>query len=162
MRERVTVRVLLFNPAGHVLLMKGRFPHRLAGPGAWFTVGGGANPGEAVEACAVREVAEETGFTDVRLGPVVWTRQAVGYVSGDERVMFLETYIVAHCAGGEPSRGGWEVHEHDLVDDIRWWSLEEIASTTEMIFPERFAALLPDIVRGDYPDPPLDITVVKT
>ena len=161
MRERPTARVLLFDQVGQILLMKGRLPSRSQGSSSWFTVGGGMEPGETVEAAARREVAEETGFADLQLGPVVWHREAMGDLASGERVLFVERYIVAHCAGGEPSRAGWESHEKDLIDDLRWWSLAEIADTTERIYPQRFAVLLPGIAKGIYPVKPLDITVQR-
>jgi 8-oxo-dGTP pyrophosphatase MutT (NUDIX family) len=160
MRERITVRVLLFDPDGRILLMKGRLPSQPDGPGAWFTVGGGAEPGESLEACARRELAEETGFAEIELGPAVWRRQGAGALVDGERALFRETYFVARCAGGELSREGWMDHEHDLIDDIRWWTLEELIACEEAIYPERLAELLPDIAAGSYPAEPLEITVV--
>jgi 8-oxo-dGTP pyrophosphatase MutT (NUDIX family) len=159
MRERITVRVLLFDPEGQILLMKGRMPHARDGAGAWFTVGGGAEPGETLEACARREIAEETGFCAVELGPAVWRREGAGSLASGEAVLFKETYIVARCAGGEPVRDGWEAHEHDLVDDLRWWSLADLAACGDVIYPEQLLDLLPDVAAGLYPDELLDITI---
>lgn len=159
MRERITVRVLLFDPNGRVLLMKGRLPSRPDGPGAWFTVGGGADPGESLEACARREIAEETGFVEIELGPAVWRREASGALVDGEPALFRETYFVARCAGGDPEREGWMDHERDLIDDICWWTLEEILASREPIYPERLRELLPGIAAGRYPAEPLEITV---
>lgn len=159
MRERITVRVLLFDPAGRILLMKGRLASGRDRPGAWFTVGGGAEPGETLEACALREIAEETGFSAVELGPPVWRREGLGALHDGESVIFRETYFVAHCAGDEPVRDGWADHEHDLVDDIRWWTLEDLAACDEPIYPERMLELLPDAAAGRYPPEPIEITV---
>ena len=161
MRERITVRVLLFDPQDRLLLMKGRFPDRPDHPGGWFTVGGGAELGETLVDCARREVAEESGFTDIELGPAVWLRQGTGGLASGEVVIFKETYVVARCAGGEPSRAGWEDHEHDLVDDMRWWGLDELAACEDLVFPERFVELAAEIIAGRYPDPPLDITLQR-
>lgn len=161
MRERLTARVLLFDGAGRILLMKGRLPNRPAHTAAWFTVGGGVEAGETLAQAALREVAEETGFTDVALGPVVWLREGAGVLASGEQVLFKESYVVARCLGGEPSRAGWEAHENDLVDDIRWWSLEEIAVTSEPIYPERFCELIVQVAAGRYPEAPLEITALK-
>lgn len=161
LRHRPTARVLLFDDEGRILLMKGRLPNRPAGSGAWFTVGGGMEPGESLEAAALREIAEETGFTEVELGPVVWLREGAGVLPGGERVLFRETYVVARCPGGEVSRARWEAHEVDLVDDLRWWTLEELVLTEERIYPERFLELLPDVAAGRYPGEPLVITVPR-
>ena len=161
MRERLTARVLLFDGQGRVLLMTGRLPGRPAHTAAWFTVGGGFEPGETLAQAALREIAEETGFTEVELGPEVWRREGLGVLASGEAVLFKESYVVARCLGGEPSRLGWEAHENDLVDDIRWWSLAEIAATSERIYPERFCELVGRVAAGEYPEPPLEITVAR-
>lgn len=162
MRERLTARVLLFDGQGRILLLKGRLPNRPAHTSSWFTVGGGVEPGESLAQAALREIAEETGFiSDVELGPVVWTREAVSELSTGETVLFKEHYLVARCHGGDPSRAGWEQHENDLIDDIRWWSLEEIAATADRIFPERFCELIGDIAAGAHPPAPLEISVAR-
>lgn len=162
LRERLTARVLLFDTEGRILLMLGRLPGRPPESASWFTVGGGFDPGETLEQAARREIAEETGFTEVELGPVVWLREGVGILTDGERVIFKEHYVVARCAGGEPSREGWADYETELIDDIRWWTLEEVATAQVRIYPERFIELLPPIAAGDYPPEPLVITVVKS
>lgn len=160
MRERPTARVLLFDELGRILLLKGRLPNRPAHTASWFTVGGGIEPGETLVQAALREIAEETGFVDgVELGPIVWTRQSVSDLVTGETVLFKESYIIARCRGGEPARDGWEPYEHDLIDDIRWWSLEEIASTSDRIWPERFRELIGAVAEGDHPTEPMEISV---
>jgi len=157
MRERLTARVLLLDPEGRILLMKGRLPSRADGPGGWFTVGGGANPGETLLAAARREVLEETGFAQVDFGPVVWLHEAVHLLEG-EAVLFKESYVVAFCAGEEPSRDGWDDAERRLMDDIRWWRAEDLAATLEPVYPQGLAAMLPDIIARRYPARPSVIT----
>lgn len=157
MRERLTARILLFDADGRLLLMKGRLPTAPNAPGAWFTVGGGAEPGESVHEAAAREIVEETGFTDVALGPVVWRRSTPQRLAGGELVLFEEHYFVARCAGGEPCRDAWEAHEVDLVDDIRWWTAEELAACREDVYPVDLRDLLPDVLAGRYPPEPLVI-----
>jgi 8-oxo-dGTP pyrophosphatase MutT (NUDIX family) len=161
LRERLTARVLLFDPADRLLLMRGRLPGRPPETAAWFTVGGGVDPGETLVEAALREIAEETGFTGVELGPVVWLREGIGALNTGEKVLFKESYLVARCAGGEPCRDGWADYETDLIDDIRWWTFQEMASATTRIYPERLVELLPSVVAGDYPVEPLVITVPR-
>jgi ADP-ribose pyrophosphatase YjhB (NUDIX family) len=160
-RERPTARVLLFDPDHRVLLMRGRMPHQPEGFGAWFTVGGGIEPGESLAEAARREVAEETGFTEVEIGPVVWFREGTGRLASGERVLFKESYIVARCAGGEPHRGGWEAHEHRLMDDMRWWTRDALAASAEPIYPEGLADLLVDLIAGRFPHTPLVLAAYR-
>ena len=157
LRDRPTVRVLLFDPDGRILLMKGRIPGAPQGRAAWFTVGGGAEPGETVLQAAVREVREETGFEAVEFGPVVWRRDGPLKLSTGELVMFREHYIVGRCAGGEPSRDGWEALERELVDDLRWWSLGDLEACRERVYPSALVGGLPDLIAGRYPLEPLTI-----
>ena len=156
MRVRLTARVLLFDPDDRLLLMKGRLPSAPDGPGAWFTVGGGAAPEETILQAAAREIAEETGFADFELGPVVWRREGALDLAA-ETVWMDEHYVLARCAGGDPVRTGWQADEHDLIDDIRWWSHAELLATSERVFPPGLAELLHDIVAGRPPTEPLSI-----
>lgn len=152
MRERPTARVLLFDPKGRILLMKGRLPSDPRGPGGWFTLGGGAEPGESPRAAAAREVAEETGFADVAIGSLIFRREAVYRDRRLRPVLFKESYFLARCAGGEISRAGWQALEHELVDDIRWWPLDDLAKCAEAVFPEGLVGLARRALAGEAPD----------
>jgi len=153
--ERPTARVLLLDRDDRILLLKGRLPGAPAGPGSWFTVGGGLEPGETFVQAAAREIREETGITDAVLGPVVWVREGVLHIP--EPRLFRESYILARCEGGEPSRDGWDALERELIDDVRWWTLVELALTTDAVFPPGLARLLPDIIAGRLPAEPIRI-----
>ena len=154
-RERPTARVVLLDPADRVLLMRGRLPGSAPGGGAWFTIGGGVEPGETPREAAAREIVEETGFREFVLGPLVWLR--TGVLRIPDPALFLESYFIARCAGGEPTRAGWDVLEQTLIDDMRWWSHAEIAESHERIFPPGLSTLLPPLLAGALPPEPLQI-----
>lgn len=158
LRERPTARVLLLDEADRILLMKGRLPSRPDGPGNWFTVGGGVEPGETVLEAAAREILEETGIEAFELGPVVWVREGVMKLGGGEDVLMKESYVVARCASAEPVRHGWQADELDLIDDIRWWTRGELAATGDRVWPPGLADLLGDILEGRFPDRPIVIS----
>ncbi|HEV7157887.1 MAG TPA: NUDIX domain-containing protein [Caulobacteraceae bacterium] len=142
MRERPTARVLLLDEKDRILLMKGRLPSDPRAPGAWFTIGGGIEPGEDLYLAAAREVVEETGFTDVELGEIAWRGEVVLRDRKQRPVLFKDTFILARCAGGEPCRDGWQDPEHEFIDDMRWWTLEELAQTPDPVWPADLAARL--------------------
>ncbi len=146
LRERLTARVLLLDPRDRILLMKGRLPSDPAAPGAWFTVGGGVEPGESLLQAAAREIIEETGLLDAVLDKVVWRGEQILRDRKQRPVRFIEHFILARCGGGEPSRAGWQALEREFVDDIRWWRLADLAASAEPVFPrdlvERLTALL--------------------
>jgi len=154
MRERHTARVLLLDPEDRILLMRGRLPYDPAAPAVWFTVGGGAEPGETVLETAAREIIEETGLTDARLGPVVWYAEALLYDRKRRPIHFKERFVVARTAGGSLSQSGWQPLEREFVEELRWWTLGELTLTDEAVYPEGLAELLPDVLAGRYaPDP---------
>lgn len=151
MRRRVTARVLLLDPQDRILLLRGRFEG--AKEPFWFTVGGGVEAGESIAEAAVREVLEETGFSDVLFGPVIWRRESViPAMDTKEPLLFEENYVVGRTAGGEPSRAGWNDLERRLVDDIRWWSVEALELAQEAIWPRGLAGILPRILAGETPE----------
>lgn len=152
---RPTARVVLLDRDDRILLMKGRLPSAPDGEGAWFTVGGGVEPGETTAEAALREIQEETGILDAELGPVLWRRE--GVMRLPEPTMLQEWYFLARCDGAEPDRAGWLAHEHDLIDDIRWWRLQELLTTTDRVFPPGLAQLLGEVIAGRLPAAPLVI-----
>lgn len=149
---RPTARVVLLDPEDRILLMKGRLPSAKDRPGAWFTVGGGVEPGETVVEAAVREIREETGIAEFELGPVLWVRE--GVMRMPEPTLFKESYLLARCEGGEPSREGWNALERELIDDIRWWRHQELLTTPDRVFPPGLADLLEDVFAGRLPAAP--------
>ena len=152
---RPTVRVLLLDRSDRILLLKGRLPSRPQGIGAWFTVGGGLEAGESYRQAAAREIVEETGIAEFELGPVVWVREGVLRIP--EPAHFQEQYIVARCEGDEPNRHGWTALERELIDDIRWWTLDELLTTKDRVFPPGLARILPPVLAGEVPVEPQNI-----
>jgi mutator protein MutT len=97
---------------GRVVLVKRRF-EPLAGQ--WSIPGGAVETGETLEACLIREMAEETGFV-VEVGPVV---EVLDRITHDEvgRVLYHFVLIDYLCwpVGGE-LRAGSDVAEAVLAE----------------------------------------------
>lgn len=152
---RPTARVLLLDREDRILLLNGRLPGRPRGAGNWFTVGGGVEAGETYREAAAREILEETGIGDFELGPVVWLREGMLHIP--HLVRMTEQYIVARCDGGDPRRDGWTALERELIDDVRWWTAQELMTTADKVYPPGLARLLPPILAGEFPPEPLSI-----
>ena len=55
-----------------------------------------------------------------------------------------EEFFALRVARFEPTASGWNEIERRSMLGHRWWTLDELALTTEVVYPERFA----EIVRG--------------
>jgi hypothetical protein len=68
-------------------------------------------------------------------------------------VLFKDTFILARCAGGDVTRAGWQALEREFVDDIRWWTLADLAACGEPVWPadlvDRLAGILAPSRTGD-------------
>ena len=150
---RVSARVVLLDPDGRVLLFRGFDP---ADPAStwWFTVGGAVEAGEDLRTAAIRETSEETGLAiapDELHGPV-W-RRLVRF-SFDGRLFDAEEWFFTATTGPDASVdiSGFTELEARTVLEHRWWSVEELTTTTDVFYPARLPELLAGL--GRNPDGP--------
>lgn len=155
--ERRSARVLLLDARDRLLLFCGVDPH-VPDVRFWFTPGGGVEPGESLADAALRELAEETGCTDVELGPAVWTRAACFDFEG-ERVEQRETYFVVRAPASEVDTTGFTDLEQRAVLWHRWWTLDELHATAETVYPSELARHLGDLLRDGPPARPVTVGV---
>ena len=134
-------RVLPIDPRGRVLLLFGFDP---ADPGHpfWFTVGGGAEPGESFAEAAARELREEVGIqADVsELGDPVWRRIA-DYGFAGMRFQQAEEYFLLRIDSCAVSLDGMDHLERQTVTAYRWWSPAELESLAEPVKPAELPGL---------------------
>ena len=159
MIERTSVKIILLNDQNKLLLMcantrinedyQGRF---------WFPIGGGINDGENIYEAAYREVFEETGIKndEITLGPIVWKGEFIGCFF-EQKVHHKETFIVGRTKKNEVFLNNLDDFEKKVVLEIKWFSLDEIKNSTEIIFPVLLPKYLPDILLEKYPQNPLEI-----
>ena len=132
MKQRPAARILVLDRTGRILLF--RFEHSngpLAGKSFWATPGGAVDEGESFEQAAARELLEETGISNVGLGPQVGQRTAVFTMPDGDVVEADERYFLVKIAKDEISREGWTDLEQDVMVEHRWWTLEDLSSTDE-------------------------------
>ncbi|HWC82328.1 MAG TPA: NUDIX domain-containing protein [Pseudonocardiaceae bacterium] len=151
--RRVSARIVLTDRAGRVLLFHGVDPGR---PDAshWFTPGGGVEDGEELRATAVRELHEETGLriSPEQLTGPAWVRRPSFTFDGEsylgEEWFFLAAGIWTDH--DQVDMSGFTELERSTMDSFRWWTLRELASTTDTVYPPALAELLPPLLAGNW------------
>jgi 8-oxo-dGTP pyrophosphatase MutT (NUDIX family) len=114
----------------------------LAGKAYWATPGGGLETGESFEDAARRELFEETGIRVDAVGQHVAEREFVLQLLDGEYVTAEERFFVVRVADRALSRDLWSSVEIEVMTGHRWWSADELRSTSETVFPEILAAIL--------------------
>lgn len=141
-------RVIVLDPGNRVLLFRYDDPPPFGVH--WATPGGGLEPGEDYHAGATRELREETGWDDVRVGA-----ELTG-LAGWRDILRVgrpfrqhERYFVARVA--DPQRPVTDVdgmHAADEIATSRWWSLDELEATEDTVYPVGLAGVLRDLIAG--------------
>ncbi len=145
LRGRDAGRVIVLDPDDRVLLL--RYDDGPPNGRHWSTPGGGLNEGESWAEGALRELVEETGWTDVTLGAEVFEHVIVLGIAG-VLVRQHERMFLARVE--TPRREVIDVdgmHASDGIADWRWWSAAEIDASTEKIFPPALAELIRGLSR---------------
>ena len=138
LRLRRSARVFLFDPSGDLFLI--RFVAELDGEPFifWVTPGGEVEPGEGTHEAAARELREEVGLTLPLVGPVLEDAGST-YTHLGETVRNSDTYFAAVCEREAPRLAGVTADEIRLMQEARWWTLAELQSTEERVFPAGLA-----------------------
>jgi ADP-ribose pyrophosphatase YjhB (NUDIX family) len=156
MRQRVSVRAVLVDPADRILLFRynlGRIidPARPQLMHLWGTPGGGVNHGEDLATALRRELVEETGLTDVDVVREVWRgRLQMPLPSTGEVVLSIEHYFLARTQETKITVTGMAQDERDVIATYRWWELKDICASTEIFGPRKLAEYLSRIRNGEF------------
>lgn len=150
---RVSARAVLLDGEDRLLLLRGHDPDDPTRDTFWFTVGGGMEPGESAEAALRREAQEEVGLEALDVGPLLWTHHTRFRLAGrdfdQENLFFL-----ARTDTTATDDAGQEDVEREIITGVRWWTLDELRTTTDELFPPRLADLLADLLQhGPPPEP---------
>jgi len=155
-RRRVA-RVLLFDGQDRLLLFHVRDPADPTGEAWWYLPGGGMDPAESPEQAARRELAEETGIENAEIGPLVLERRDVRFrfagvdYEQDEWLLF-----------GRLPEGGVVIHGGDDLEAAavaahRWWTLADLVTTSEVVYPLGLAVIVRRLLLEGPPAIPWDL-----
>ena len=140
---RTAARVLLIDGQSRVLLFRGGDPAAPEAGTWWFTPGGGLDPGETHAEAAARELREETGLLvdPAALGEPVLEHE-VEFSFAGTRYAQAQQFFLARVDAHDVDTSGFSPLELAAVVEHRWWTLTDLAGTTETVYPEDLVDVL--------------------
>nr|WP_296071749.1 NUDIX domain-containing protein [uncultured Actinoplanes sp.] len=159
--RRRSARVLLVDGAERVLLLRALLHRGEPDRGhVWVTPGGGVEEGESLDEAASRELLEEVGVAvpPSRLGT------PVAYVGGYADLhwatgVFRDDFFFCRLPAPEVSVdvSGMEDRERGTHTGHRWWTVDELRSTTETVWPLELGPFLAGLLAGRVPAEPVEL-----
>jgi 8-oxo-dGTP pyrophosphatase MutT (NUDIX family) len=158
--ERTAARLVVIDAADRILLLHVQDLSNPQAGTAWELPGGGMEADETFVDAATRELREETGL-EIRpecIEAPRWRRQIEYVYRGECR---HQRELVALVRIGESSPSTYDSMrvgaEKEDVIEARWWSIEQIRSSSERLYPRSLPTLLPRFLAGESLEEPLEI-----
>ncbi|MEH0577707.1 MULTISPECIES: bifunctional GNAT family N-acetyltransferase/NUDIX hydrolase [Streptomyces] len=145
-KDRRAGRVAVVDPGGAVLLFR---YYNVEDGFHWALPGGGLDEGESPREGALRELREETGWTDLEPGPLLctWAHEftRVGILVRQHDHIFVTAGPRREPTGSDLAAA----HATDGILGWRWWSREELRTAAEPVWPPDLGPLLEQWETGD-------------
>lgn len=150
-QHRETARVIVYDPSHRVLLLKTHFDPEVQLPARWITPGGGIDEDETALEAAIRELREETGL-QIRpedLGdPIASFTGRWDWGDGINHHTFVDYFFKLEYPQFELDESGWTDDERRDVLEHRWWAVEDLANSEELVGPPELVQLLETLFEG--------------
>jgi hypothetical protein len=91
----------------------------------------------------------------------VWQRRKMVFFGG-EWVDADELTFVVRVSFAEVVHDNQLEQERMVIRNHRWWSLEELRTTSDTVFPDNLSDHLEPILSGETPSSPIDISPENT
>lgn len=140
--RRFTARALPLDDQDRVLLLYGFDPEQ-PDRAFWFTVGGAIEDGETPAEAAARELHEEAGIrarAEDFSGP--YGTRTTEFTWGGYAFTQDQVFLAVRVGDAVVSFEHMEQIEKDTTTAYRWWSVEELERTEEVVHPADLAAIL--------------------
>ncbi|WP_406456549.1 bifunctional GNAT family N-acetyltransferase/NUDIX hydrolase [Streptomyces sp. NBC_01622] len=142
-RTRHSARIAVLDPTGAVFLF--RYDDAETGGAFWALPGGGLEADETPREAALRELQEETGWTDLEPGSLLSTREVDLTFAGTPTHQHERIYVT-HGPHREPTGAHLAAtHAQDGILGWRWWTRKELRETTETVWPAELTRLLDEL-----------------
>ncbi len=138
LRLRRAARIIVLDPEGRALMFRYDVPGR---PPFWVTAGGECEPDETFEDAARRELVEETGIIADPGAQIARMTPEFVTVEG-EPVQADERFFLVRVPEARIDTAGHTELEQALMTQHRWFTLAELESWHEALFPVNLAEMI--------------------
>lgn len=162
---RKSARLLVLDREDRLLLIRFEVQDPdLAEPGEklcfWATVGGEIEADESFESALSRELYEETGLTadQAEISHCVWHGRQELDIAGVKTDCY-ERFAIARVRSNQVSFANMTELEQEVCTHYKWWTLDELQTTSERIYPASLANLLQPLLKGNIPEKSIKIAL---